>query len=140
MAIRKATFEAQFAAATRRGEERLRREPCAIAARYDRQRRVVIVDLDSGCSLLVPPEFAQGLSDASADQLGQISILGPGTTISWPKLDVQFSVAGLLAGMLGTRAWMAALGRRSKSPAKSRRVSRNGAKRARPRTAKRNAY
>ena len=31
----------------------------------------------------------------------------PGTAIDWPKLDVQLSVAGLLAGNFGTPSWMA---------------------------------
>ena len=128
MAISRTTFDEQFAAATRRGEQRLASEPCAVAARYDRQKRVVVIDLSSGCSLLLPPGLAQGLSDASPVELGEISILGPGTSISWPRLDVQFSIAGLLAGALGTRQWMTALDRSKRRAAKPRTVSRNGSR------------
>ena len=136
MAIHSAEFERQFAAAARRGEELLHGEPRAAAVRYDRRTRKVVIELDNGCTLLVPPELAQGLSAASPAELSQAKILGPGTAISWPDLDVQFSVAGLLAGTFGTRAWMAELGRaggRVKSAAKSCAARRNGAKGGRPR-------
>lgn len=131
-------FERQYVAATRRGEHRLAHEPRAVAARYDRRARKVVIELDNGCSLLIPPALAQGLTTAAPADLADVLILGPGTTIAWPRLDVQFSVAGLLAGILGTRAWMAELGRaggRATSPAKSRAARRNGSKGGRPRKA-----
>lgn len=129
-------FERQYAVATRRGEERIELEPRATGARYDRRMRKVVIDLNNGCTLLVPPELAEGLRAASPGQLTNVRVLGPGTAISWPELDVQFSVTGLLAGLFGTRAWMAELGRaggRAKSVAKSRAARRNGAKGGRPR-------
>jgi hypothetical protein len=135
MAMNSAEFERQFATATRRGAELLQREPLATAVRYDRRTRKVVIELNNGCTLLVPPELAQGLRGASPLQLSQAIILGPGTAISWPDLDVQYSMASLLAGILGTRAWMAELGRtggRVKSAAKSRAARRNGAKGGRP--------
>jgi hypothetical protein len=129
----------QFAAATRRGEEWLNREPKAEGVRYDRRERKVVIELDNGCTLLIPPELAQGLRGASPTELARAMILGPGTAISWPDLDVQFSVAGLLAGIFGTNAWMTELGRAGglvKSAAKSRAARRNGAKGGRPRKTK----
>lgn len=136
MATNEAEFAKQFAAATRRGEESLRDEPRATAVRYDRRTRKVVIELNNGCTLLVPPELAQGLSAASPAELSQAKILGPGTAVSWPDLDIQFSVAGLLAGIFGTKAWMAELGRAGglvRSAAKSRAARRNGAKGGRPR-------
>jgi hypothetical protein len=135
MAISDAEFERQYAEATRRGERRLQSDPRARAVRYNRRTRKVVIDLDNGCTLLVPPELAEGLRGVSSSALAQVQILGPGTTIAWPQLDVQFSVTGLLAGIFGTRAWMAELGRaggRVKSAAKSRAARRNGAKGGRP--------
>jgi hypothetical protein len=128
-------FERQFAAATRRGAARIEREPLAVRAKYDRRSRRIVIDLSNRCTLLLPPELAQGLRGASAADLSKVRLLGPGTTISWPALDVQFSVTGLLAGVFGTRAWMAELGRaggRVKSAAKSGAARRNGAKGGRP--------
>ena len=133
MAMNDAEFDRQYALATKRGEERLRRDPRAVAVRYDRRTRKVVVDLDNGCTLLVPPDRAQGLAGASATDLAAVHVLGPGTSIAWPRLDVQFSVAGLLAGSFGTRAWMAELERsreRAKSPAGSRRTRHSGARAA----------
>jgi hypothetical protein len=139
MGMSDAEFARQFVAATRRGEERLDRDPRSIGVRYDRRTRKVVIDLDNGCTLLVPPELAEGLTSATAAELAQVCLLGPGTTIAWPGLDVQFSVAGLLAGIFGTRAWMAELGRsggRVRSAAKSRAARQNGANGGRPRKAK----
>lgn len=136
MATNNADFARRFAAATRRGEECLNREPQAAGVRYDRRTRKVVIELDNGCTLLIPPELAQGLRGASSTELSRTIILGPGTAISWPELDVQFSVAGLLAGIFGTKTWMAELGRvggRVKSAAKSRAARRNGGKGGRPR-------
>jgi Protein of unknown function (DUF2442) len=82
-------FERQFAKATKRGEEFLAREPRAAAVRYDRRTRKVVLELDNGCTLLVPPELAEGLRGASPSELTDAQILSPGTTVSWPKLDVQ---------------------------------------------------
>ena len=67
---------------------------------------------ESGGSVrvLVPPELAEGLTDASPGELSDVRVLGPGTTIEWPQLDVQFSVTGLIMGIFGTQAGMADLG------------------------------
>ena len=139
MEMSDAEFARQYAEATRRGEERLGRAPQAIGVRYDRRTGKVVIDLDNGCTLLVPPGLAEGLTCATAAELAQVCLLGPGTAIAWPDLDVQFSVTGLLAGIFGTRDWMAELGRsggRVKSAAKSRVARRNGLKGDRPRKAK----
>lgn len=136
MAMNNVEFERQFTKATQRGDKFLTHEPRAAGVRYDRRTRKVVLELNNGCTLLVPPELAEGLRGASPTDLTGAQILGPGTTVSWPKLDVQFSVAGLLAGIFGTRTWMAEIGRaggHARSLAKSRASRRNGAKGGRPR-------
>jgi hypothetical protein len=132
-------FEQEYLEATRRGEERLRYEPRAVTVRYNRRTRRVVIDLNNGCTLLVPPEQAQGLDAATPAELSDVRLLGPGTTIAWPQLDVQFSITGLLAGSLGTRQWMAkagSTGRRVKSVRRSRGVpaedSRGGWRKKKP--------
>lgn len=107
MSLSNAEFEHQFSAATRRGAKRLAQEPVANAVRYNRRQRRIVIELSNGCTLLVPPGLTQGLSDAAPRDLALAKILGPGTSIEWPSLDVQLSVAGLLAGQFGTAAWMA---------------------------------
>jgi hypothetical protein len=56
--------------------------------------------------------------------------------LHWDDLDVQMSVPGLVAGVFGTRKWMAELGRQggSMSKAKPPGVRENGRKRPRERT------
>src|SRR5580765_3323514 len=136
MAMSESEFDRQFTTATVRGNAILDRESRATAVRYDRRSRKIVIELNNGCTLLVPPELAEGLRGASPADLAVAKVLGPGTAVSWPKLDVQFSVTGLLAGIFGTRAWMAEIGRtggRVKSAAKSHAARRNGAKGGRPR-------
>ncbi len=116
MVLSNPEFERQAAAATQRGNQRLAGQPVAKAVRYDRRLRKIVIDLSNRCTLLVPPELAQGLADASASDLAAAKILGPGTSIDWPKLDVQLSVAGLLAGTFGTAAWMSRKERTSNEP------------------------
>jgi hypothetical protein len=122
MVLSNIEFERQYAAATRRGNRRLAQQPVADAVRYDRRLRKVVIELSNGCTLLVPPERTQGLSEASPRDLARAKILGPGTSIEWPSVDVQLSVAGLLAGRFGTQSWMAqrstANGTRKKRQAK----------------------
>jgi len=81
-------------------------EPRAKRARYDRKTGRVLVELTNGCSFAFPARRAQGLEDASDDELADVSILGCGLGLHWEKLDVDLSVPGLLAGLFGTKAWM----------------------------------
>jgi hypothetical protein len=102
MIVSNAEFERQYAEATRRGSERLANQPVETNVSYNRRLRKIVIELSNGCTLLVPPELAEGLSNASAAELAAAKILGPGTAIDWPKLEVQLSVEGLLAGNFGT--------------------------------------
>jgi hypothetical protein len=59
-----------------------------------------------------------------------------GAALHWENLDQDFSVAGLLAGIFGTKAWMAELGRQGgsiTSEAKRAAARANGQKGGRPR-------
>jgi hypothetical protein len=115
MVMSNTEFDRQFAAATTRGNRRLAEQPVATSVRYDRRTRKIVIELSNGCTLLVPPELAEGLSGASASHLAAVKILGPGTSIEWPKLDVQLSISGLLGGVFGTAVWMS--GERAKTSA-----------------------
>jgi hypothetical protein len=130
MVLSNAEFERQFAAASRRGNERLGNEPVATAVKYDRKLRKIVIELSNGCTLLVPPELTQGLSGASPSDLASAKILGPGTALEWPKLDVQLSVSGLLTGVFGTAAWMKSRSRRSKRSTRSRAVATSSSSKA----------
>ena len=127
--------DAAFNAAVERGLELRALEPRAVAARYDRRRDRIIVDLTNGCAFAFPPRLAQGLEDATAAQLAQVEILGAGYGLHWEALDADLSIPGLLAGLFGTRAHMARLAGQASSPRKAAAARTNGAKGGRPRTA-----
>ena len=127
--------DAAIDAALERGELALRSELRAAAARYDAQLDRIVVDLTNGCALAFPPRLAQGLETATEDELKAVEILGFGVGLHWEALDVDLSVAGLMAGLFGTRAYMARLAGQATSPAKARAARENGAKGGRPRRA-----
>jgi hypothetical protein len=123
----------QIDAALERGRLAHTTEPRAASARYDTQRGRVIVELMNGCSFAFPPRLAQGLESATEDQLSKIEILGAGYGLHWEALDVDLSIPGLLAGALGTRAYMARRAGQATSPAKAAAARINGSKGGRPR-------
>ena len=123
-------------AAERREDRSLGSEPRAKRVRYNRKTGRVVVELTNKCSFAFPARRAQGLEDASDDELADVAILGLGLGLHWEELDVDLSVPGLLAGLFGTKAWMdrerAARAGSATSPAKAAAARRNGAKGGRP--------
>lgn len=126
-----------FGAAERRGERSVRNEPRAKRARYDRKTGRILVELTNGCSFAFPARRAQGLVEASDEDLAEVEILGLGLGLHWEQLDVDLSVPGLLAGLFGTKAYMdrerAARAGSATSSAKAAAARRNGTKGGRPR-------
>lgn len=127
--------DVEIDAALERGK-RLADEPRAETARYDRRSKRIVVELMNGCVFAFPPQLAQGLENATADQLSSVEILGAGYGLHWEELDVDFTVPGLMAGIFGTRAYMARRAGQAKSPAKAAAARINGAKGGRPRKAR----
>ncbi|MBC7152931.1 MAG: DUF2442 domain-containing protein [Rhizobium sp.] len=125
--------DAAIDAALERGRAAHAAEPRAAAARYDRSSGRVVVDLENGCTFAFPPQLAQGLEDASDDQLAAVEVLGQGYGLHWEELDVDLSLPGLMAGIFGTKAWMARRAGRTTSAAKAAASRANGAKGGRPR-------
>lgn len=100
-----------FREAKQRGREALRRNPVAVAVRYDHRTRRVVLSLSNRTELAVPVELLQGLQSAPPAQLKLVVVMPAGTAIEWPQLDQQFSVSGLLAGIFGGKSWMRQLDR-----------------------------
>lgn len=125
--------DAEIDAALERGRMAEQNEPRADAVRYDRRNSRIIVDLTNGCTFAFPPRLAQGLEAASNDELDAVEILGAGYGLHWEALDVDLSIPGLLAGLFGTKAYMARQAGRTKSPAKAAAARANGLKGGRPR-------
>ena len=127
--------DAEIDAALDRGRTASASEPRARSVRYDRKADRIVVDLTNGSTFAFPPKLAQGLEQASADQLAQVEILGNGFGLHWEALDADFTVPGLLAGLFGTRAYMARRAGQTTSPAKAAAARANGTKGGRPRKA-----
>lgn len=124
--------DVQIDAALQRGQAARLHEPRGAAARYDRQDGRIVVELTNGCTFAFPPRLAQGLEEASEDQLAQVELLGAGHGLHWEAFDADLSISALLAGLFGTRAYMARHAGQAKSPAKSAAARTNGAKGGRP--------
>jgi len=125
--------DAQIDAALGRGRNARLHEPRASAARYDRKLGRVVVELTNGCTFAFPPHLAQGLRAATAEQLAQVEILGAGSGLHWEALDADLSIPALLAGLFGTKAYMARHAGRATSSAKANAARANGARGGRPR-------
>ena len=111
------------------------RQPYAVRVAYESGTNTLIVHLSNEAVLLLPPQLLQGLEDATAEQLNAVQIAGPGTGLHWPTLNIDHDVSGLLAGIFGTKKWMATIGRkggRSRSKAKRTAARRNGKSGGRP--------
>lgn len=109
----------------------------ATAARYDAPSGRLVVSLHNGVELAVPVRLVEGLADADPADLAEIEISPAGLGLHWPSLDADVYVQGLMAGVFGTRKWMArelgAEGGRVSTPAKAAAARANGAKGGRPR-------
>lgn len=132
-----AEFNAQFEAAAARGREKLRTEPRAVGARYDHETGRVVVELANGCTHIFPARLAQELHGAGDEELAGVVVDGAGFNLHWPGLDADLYVPALVAGVFGTRAWMAQEWARmagsATTPAKAAAARANGAKGGRPR-------
>ena len=127
--------QAEIEAARERGRRALAEEPRAVTARLDRRRRRIVVELANGCVFAFPPALAEGLGEASEDELAAVEVLGRGSGLRWDKLDIDLHVPSLLAGVFGTRSWLARRGGAAKSIAKTASARANGAKGGRPKKA-----
>ena len=125
--------DTEIDAAMERGRVARALESRAASARYDREADRIVVELKNGCTFAFPPALAQGLEDAAAGQLAQVELLGDGYGLHWEELDIDFSVPGLLAGIFGTKAYMARRAGQATSAAKAAAARENGAKGGRPR-------
>ena len=135
MEITNETFEA----ANRRGQVMKARFPAAVAVRYDPHLARVVVSLSSGLDLAFSPQDAQGLENATPDDLAGAEISPDGFGIHFPRIDADLYIPGLLQGFLGSKRWMAELGKRggtASTDAKATAARQNGKLGGRPRKSK----
>lgn len=127
-----AEIDAAIALATLREPYR----PKAVAATYRVKDDMIAITLATGVELAIPRKLLQGLQNATPEQLAELEIWGPGSSLHWKSLDVDHYVPSLIEGVFGNRRWMAEIGRRGgsvRSDAKARAAQENGRKGGRPR-------
>ena len=131
-----AISEQDFERAQARAEES-RQAGHAVAARYDRRRECVVIELRSGVEIAAPVRLIEGLAGAAPDDLAVIEITPAGLDLHWPRLDAGLYIPALMQGCFGSKRWMAAQlgaeGGRARSDAKTAAARRNGARGGRPR-------
>jgi len=89
--------------------ERAKQAPApvtAVSVSFVEALRVLIVVLNNGKRLAIPQEDLQYLADASVEDASDVSIEMLGMGIHWEKLDLDFSVEGLIEGRRGNAKWM----------------------------------
>jgi hypothetical protein len=89
--------------------ERAKQEPTpvtAVSVSFDKQQCLLIIVLSSGQRLAIPQEDLQHLADASVEDAADVSIEMLGMGVHWEKLDLDFSVEGLIDGRRGNAKWM----------------------------------
>lgn len=134
-----AATEQEFATAEQRMAT-LRLAGHAVKARYDRRAARVVVGLSNGVQIAFPVYLAEGLGEASAEDLSNIEISPTGLGLHWPKLDADIYVPALMQGVFGSKKWMAAelgaAGGRTITAAKAAAARENGRKGGRPQSSK----
>ena len=130
-----ATLDKQIEEARERGKWELENEPHAVKVWFDREPRLVFVELTTGIVMGFPAHLLQGVADGTDDQIAAVELSPQGSALCWEELDAHISVKGLVLGIYGTKKWMSELGRRGgsvKSEAKAKSSRENGKLGGRP--------
>jgi hypothetical protein len=126
----------RYAQARARGKTRVEDPSAVIEARYDPDADAIDLKFSGGGSMSIPRRIVPGLKRASESTIGSIVVSPAGDALSWPSLDVDVYVPGLVERAFGTRLFAASTGRRGgrrRSKAKAAAAKANGAKGGRPR-------
>jgi hypothetical protein len=132
-------LQRSFTKATQADEERLAKQPRAVEAYYDARKARLVVELNNGVIMMLPPRLLQGLQDATPAQISKVELTPLGIGLHWEELDADLSVAGLASGAFGSKAWMSELARYAGSRTSTRKAvssRENGRKGGRPRLAR----
>ncbi|WP_419737879.1 DUF2442 domain-containing protein [Ruegeria sp.] len=124
--------DVEINAALEHGRVKKQSESRATSVRYDRKAGHIIVELSNDCIFAFPPRIVQGLGSATHTELAEVELVGKGYGLHWEALDVDFSVPGLLAGLFGTKAYLARIAGQTRSPKKAAASRQNGRKGGRP--------
>lgn len=126
----------EFATANETAKQLESRVPKASSAKYDRRTRRIVVELTSNLGIFFSPRDAEGLEQATPEQLEEIQISPSGYGLHFPQLDADLYLPSLLEGVFGSERWMASRmgmrGGQSRSAAKTMAARENGKRGGRP--------
>ena len=125
----------RFARARARGAARAADPSAVVDARYGAARDAIDVEFRSGAVITIPRHVVPSLGAVSPLALSGISVSPAGDALSWPLLDVDVYIPGLVERACGTRLFARATGQRGglrRSKAKAAAARENGAKGGRP--------
>jgi len=100
------TSDVEIDAAIRQARTFAKYDRRATRATYSGRTDRVLVRMEDGVTHSFPRKLLQGLSEAPHAALSKIELLGKGTGLFWPALNVAHSVSGLLGGVYGSAQWM----------------------------------
>jgi Protein of unknown function (DUF2442) len=106
-----------------------------VDARYDSEVDAIELAFKGGDPMSIPRAMVPGLERAPASKLESVRLSPAGDALSWPSLDVDVYVPGLVERAFGTRLVAASTGQRGgrrRSKAKAAAAKANGAKGGRP--------
>jgi len=109
--------DAEIDAALGRAREYEKYARRVVKAKYSKPADSLRLVLSDGATYTVPRRLIQGLRDAGDREMNRIQIIGNGTGLLWPLLDVAHYVPGMMQGVYGSEKWMAALHRQRRKPA-----------------------
>jgi len=135
-------LDKMFDEARARGREADRSAIRARNAWYDPETDRLVMLLTTGVEVAIPRQKLQRLKGAPPALVAEVELEMGGRYLHWEKLDADFTVGGLVAGIFGSKVWMSELGRaggRSTSKAKRAASRANGQLGGRPRGAKKRA-
>ena len=102
-------LDAELEHANKRGQAVRQQSPLAVFAGYKDGK--VVVELDTGIEIRFVPAAAQGLENGTPEQLAEVIIEQQGLGLHWPQLDADLYVPTLIRSLLGSKRWMAELGK-----------------------------
>lgn len=121
----------ELRAAREAGDAYAKATPGVTAAGYDATTGRITIELTNGARFEFPARKIQGLQNATDAQLAKVERMGR-YALCWDDLNADILVPELMAGIFGTRAFMASQAGKTLSAAKSAAARRNGAKGGRP--------
>lgn len=134
--------QAEIEHGERSGEASRRSEPHATSVRFDAGTRTYALELLAGAVVSFRADQVRELNDASAEDLADVELSPSGGGISWPRLDVDLNMTGLILRLVAGEGWRpffrSMLGQENgakRSPAKAAAARANGKKGGRPRKA-----